>query len=342
MSKDSNEIEKDNKLELAFIAIIGKYFESNNDYINVMKVNKKYRELAEYYHFNPISDLDLFPRIETQHFYMEQDFNNVLRSKFLYVNWTDKYITEDTVIYDDGSVLFNDNEMNAIDIDKLPYMGFKEKNKRTDDKRNYINKKSRFTVEIAEKYDKFIEDDTLRITKEFSCFDPITRDKDIYKELCEIIIEGNVNFINPYSIVNLEFLQILKLPNTRLKLFKKAIYNCPELSCVHLPVNLECENKCFYLTNITDIIIKSEIESSDFYNYVTSLFKVINRKSVCERSIEEDRVCSVRVHLINIPMNYVLFTFVIKDYIERNSIVTRGSNLIRIYINGIYVSFIFE
>ena len=53
--------------------IIGKYFESNNDYINIMKVAKRYHDLAEMYHYNPISDTDLFVNIETQYFYSLRD-----------------------------------------------------------------------------------------------------------------------------------------------------------------------------------------------------------------------------------------------------------------------------
>ena len=45
--------------------IIGKYFKSNNDYINVMKVNKKYHDLVEMYHFNPTSDCKLFKNMKT-------------------------------------------------------------------------------------------------------------------------------------------------------------------------------------------------------------------------------------------------------------------------------------
>ena len=49
--------------------IIGKYFKSNADYINIMKVCKKYKELVLMYKFNPISDISLFKNIQTQHFY---------------------------------------------------------------------------------------------------------------------------------------------------------------------------------------------------------------------------------------------------------------------------------
>ena len=49
--------------------IICKYFESNNDYINIMKMNNKYHELVEMYRFNLINDYYLFKNMKTQHFY---------------------------------------------------------------------------------------------------------------------------------------------------------------------------------------------------------------------------------------------------------------------------------
>ena len=52
-----------------FIMIVGKYLESSKDFINVMKVCKKYKELVSMYKFNPISDISLFENIQTQHFY---------------------------------------------------------------------------------------------------------------------------------------------------------------------------------------------------------------------------------------------------------------------------------
>ena len=48
------------KLTVDFIMIVGKYVETNNDFINIMKVFKKYKELVLMYKFNPISDISLY------------------------------------------------------------------------------------------------------------------------------------------------------------------------------------------------------------------------------------------------------------------------------------------
>ena len=57
------------EITIDVMMIIGKYFKSNNDYINIMKVNKKYNELVEMYYFNLINDYELFKNMKTQHFY---------------------------------------------------------------------------------------------------------------------------------------------------------------------------------------------------------------------------------------------------------------------------------
>ena len=49
--------------------IVGKYFLTNKDYVNIMRVCKRYHELTLMYHFNPINDYSLFENMETQHFY---------------------------------------------------------------------------------------------------------------------------------------------------------------------------------------------------------------------------------------------------------------------------------
>lgn len=64
---------QDGKLTVDFIMIVGKYFESANDFINVMKVCKKYEELVLMYKFNPIVVdellIELFHNKQTLHIY---------------------------------------------------------------------------------------------------------------------------------------------------------------------------------------------------------------------------------------------------------------------------------
>ena len=75
------------QITIDFIMIVGKYFKSSNDFINVMKVCKKYEELVLMYKFNPISDISLFENIQTQHFYNKEDVKNKKDGLFQYINW---------------------------------------------------------------------------------------------------------------------------------------------------------------------------------------------------------------------------------------------------------------
>ena len=89
------EAKKEFHLTVDFIMIIGKYLESNADFINVMKVCKKYKELVSMYKFNPISDISLFKNIQTQHFYNKQDIDNKKNGLFQYIYW---YLVDDKLI----------------------------------------------------------------------------------------------------------------------------------------------------------------------------------------------------------------------------------------------------
>ena len=75
------------ELNLYNMMTISKYFKNNKDYINVMKVNKKYKQLVLMYIFNPIGDISLFENIETQHFYYKEDINNKKERLFKYIYW---------------------------------------------------------------------------------------------------------------------------------------------------------------------------------------------------------------------------------------------------------------
>ena len=70
MSSEGREVSKEKwEITIDAMLIIGKYFEENEDYVNVMRVSKKYRDLVSMYHFNPIEDCSLFENMESQYFY---------------------------------------------------------------------------------------------------------------------------------------------------------------------------------------------------------------------------------------------------------------------------------
>ena len=68
--------------------IIGKYLESNIDFINLMKSCKKYQSLTSRYHFNPIDEISLFPKMQTQHFYKNSE-QKKKKGMIKYIYWCD-------------------------------------------------------------------------------------------------------------------------------------------------------------------------------------------------------------------------------------------------------------
>ena len=84
------EIKEKWEITIDTMMIIGKYFEENNDYINVMKTTKKYHDLVSMYHFNPIDDCSLFENMESQYFYSKPKDKTWLTSFFEYFGYGDK------------------------------------------------------------------------------------------------------------------------------------------------------------------------------------------------------------------------------------------------------------
>ena len=71
--KELKELKKKWEITIDVMMIIGKYFRTSKDYINVMRVCKKYHDLTQMYHFNPIPETSLFENMETQYLYDEKD-----------------------------------------------------------------------------------------------------------------------------------------------------------------------------------------------------------------------------------------------------------------------------
>lgn len=111
-------------ITIDYLMIIAKYFISPIDFINAMKVCKKYKELVLMYKFNPISNADLFPFIETQHFYEYRDVFYRKRDMFKYVYWIKPYLLEEYLkLIDDSRCVVKDVFINKA-INHCTSMGF--------------------------------------------------------------------------------------------------------------------------------------------------------------------------------------------------------------------------
>ncbi|KAL7714060.1 F-box domain-containing protein [Entamoeba marina] len=63
------------KLDSYSLLICSKYFKTNQDFLNVISVCKRFQKTTEKLRFNPIpiTSLKLFPNIQTQYLYTEDD-----------------------------------------------------------------------------------------------------------------------------------------------------------------------------------------------------------------------------------------------------------------------------
>ena len=78
-----------------------------------MKVNKKYHDLVEMYHFNPISDYELFINMETQYLYYENDIKKEGMYQYVYLYQVDYEVFKNRK----ENEIFKRVELNSEEID---------------------------------------------------------------------------------------------------------------------------------------------------------------------------------------------------------------------------------
>ena len=103
------------EITIDIMMIIGKYFRSNCDYINLVKTCKKYSQILLMYRYNPIGDDRLFKNIETQHFYEYADIFYRKRDMFRYVYWIEPFLIRPYLFKIDSSrCIVKDIKINKI------------------------------------------------------------------------------------------------------------------------------------------------------------------------------------------------------------------------------------
>ena len=326
-------IDRKSEITIDFMMIIGKYYKNNIDFINTMKISKMYQELVSMYKFNPISDTILFENLETQHFYKDNDLEHVLKNKFQYINWTNKYFTNKTKLVNNNKLVYEEEE-NYEDVQGE--MIFKD-SKRPNDR--FFNKRSLFNFDIANKFN-FINDNKLIITKEFSELDQISGKNDLYSDIIEINISDNVTFIPKRCFIDLLYLTTIVFPRNIVTLRYKTVCNCPSLNRIYIsPSLLYYGDRIFYKTEINEIILSKYFTENDFYNYFRKFQAIISAESVYGVSMEEERPKTVNIIVRRIKPDINLFRTRVSVYLSGP--ITLNKNEILTSINNINVKFIF-
>lgn len=105
----------DKKLTPCYMMAVARYFNTSRDFINLMRVNRKYRNFHKMFRYNPISDCRLFSKIETQHFYEYRDIFYRNRDMFSYVYWVNKSMLEEYLaMIDTTKCVFKSSHINKM------------------------------------------------------------------------------------------------------------------------------------------------------------------------------------------------------------------------------------
>ena len=107
---------KQYRLTIDLIMIVGKYLETVNDFIQLIRLCKKFKDLLEMYKMNPISNCDIFPNIQTQHFYTIDDTLYKKRDMYKYVYWRTNKAILSLIDKQDNSIIIKRTELNKNEI----------------------------------------------------------------------------------------------------------------------------------------------------------------------------------------------------------------------------------
>lgn len=233
------------EITIDLMMIIGKYLESNKDFINVMKLNKKFKQLVEMYYMNPISDISLFPNIQTQHFYKEEDVKNKKNNLFQYIYWYD-------IDYD---------YLSCKEFNEIFKKGFILKNKSIKTLKNEIEngilKIPDRVVNISEKYFDFCKEFTTLILP--NSLKIINYCGFSHSNIKEVIIPENVEYLGNYCFFNCNMLSKITL-NNKLKHIGEACFMNNNISNINLPNTLiDLLPYTFYHSSLQNITIPEGI-----------------------------------------------------------------------------------
>ena len=306
MTEDKSKYE----LTIDFVMILGKYFEENKDFINVMKVCKKYKELVEMYHFNPISDISLFKQIETQHFYKKEDVINKKDKLFQYIYWFgvnyDKIISskKNNEIYKD--VIFNKECLKSEDIKNNNFIvpegitrignkcfnnysiltniqlpsNLKELGSNSFEKTNIT------TITIPESVTKF----------GYGCFNKCT-------QLTNVQLPPNLKELS-LALLSQTNIKSIIIPEGVTKINEMSFLLCTQLSYVQLPSTLkEIQGNVFSKTKITTIRIPEGVTRIGHWCFCDclQLKNIILPSSLIE--IGHNALSNTSITFIKIPQN---------------------------------------
>lgn len=231
---------KQSKLFFDSMLIVGKYLQTKNDFINLMRVCSKFNNLVDAYHFNPINtNTDLFKNINTYEIYTQEEYENLetLVKKYHVILKKDFYDIDD-----------NDN---IIKISKQTIS-----NKRV--LREIIKKKDLIEVILPLGFYKLDIFDNCYNLKSLilpNDIKIITSLRNI--AVSKIKIPNTVTTICDYAFLMCYRLEEIELPDNITELGEGVFCLCKSLKRIVLPRKIEYINYSAFMDcpNLTEIIV---------------------------------------------------------------------------------------
>ena len=275
---------KNRKVDSYSILIVAKYFQCEQDYLNIIQVCKNYKKTLKKFRYNPIPiiNLKLFPLIQTQYIYYETEKRipevnlykicyPVSYSQYLEYQEKEKNVKYSKIYFDEEDVENNYTGTFPEIVHEINFECFK---------RNKLIKSIKIPTQITKlglscfsKCEGLKEIELNENIKELplSCFEKC-------KKLTKIIIPSSVTKLSEYCFCKCYSLEQIEIPDSVKIIEHSCFFECTKLEKIKLPKNLKSiQSLTFYnCKSLKELIIPTsvkylKISSIDGCNSLTKL-----------------------------------------------------------------------
>ena len=246
-------MERTDGLTIDLMMIVAKYFETANDFINVIKLNSRYKDICAMYFYNPISDIRLFPKVQTQHFYNKEDIKYRINGLYKYIFWNQ--------------------------VDQVVFL----KKKDNEEYKNVILTKYSREIPPVE-----INNGLCIVPEGITKLGPYCLE---FFNITKLILPTSLKSIENHALQSINIKDVT-IPEGVTKLGELVFNRCYNLNSVQLPSTLKLiEDGCFNLVNVKTLKIPNSVISIGkgcFFN-VDELFLPIHLKNQLKTGSEKDK-----------------------------------------------------